>query len=59
MLVGEFKEDVRITIPTIVARLKDSDPDVCKAAIELLSRLAVQGMCYYHFPISVLKPVCS
>jgi len=45
MFVAEFREDVRITIPAIVEYLKDSDWYVCKAAVELLSRVAVQGMC--------------
>jgi len=42
--VAEFREEVQITIPAIAERLKDSDSDVRKAAIELLSRLAAQGM---------------
>ena len=45
MFVAEFREDVRITIPAIAERLKDSDRYVRSAAIELLSRLAAQGMC--------------
>jgi len=45
MFVAEFREDVRITIPAIVECLKDSDSHVCLAAIEVLSRLAAQGMC--------------
>ena len=45
MFVAEFQEDVRITIPAIAERLKDSDSYVRSAAIELLSRLAAQGMC--------------
>jgi len=43
--VAEFREDVRITIPAIADGLKDSDLDVRSAAIEILSGLAVQGMC--------------
>jgi len=42
---GEFREDVRVTIAAIAECLKDSNSDVCKATIELLSRLAAQGMC--------------
>ena len=45
MFVDEFREDVQITIPAIAERLKNSDSYVRKAAIELLSRLATQGMC--------------
>jgi len=45
VFVAEFQEDVRITIPAIAERLKDSRSDVRKAAIEVLSRLAAQGMC--------------
>jgi len=44
MFVAEFQEDVRIAIPAIVKCLKDSDWYVRKAAIEVLSRLAAQGM---------------
>jgi len=43
-LVAEFREDVRIAIPAIAERLKISDRYVRKAAIEVLSRLAAQGM---------------
>ena len=45
MLVAEFKEDVRITIPAVVEHLKDSDWHVRNAATELLLRMAAQGMC--------------
>ena len=45
LFVAEFREDVRITIPAIAERLKDSDSYVRKAVIGLLSRLAAQGMC--------------
>ena len=45
MFVAEFREDVRIIIPAIVERLKDSNPYVRKAAIKGVSRLAAQGMC--------------
>ena len=45
MFVAEFREDVRITIPAITERLKDSDSDVRKAVIGLLSKLTAQGMC--------------
>jgi len=45
MLVAEFWEDIRTVIPAIAECLKGFDSDVCKAAIELLSRLAMQGMC--------------
>jgi len=44
MFVAEFREDIRITIPAIADNLKDSDWYVRSAAIELLSRLAAQGM---------------
>jgi len=56
MFVVEFREDIRITIPAIVGRLKDSDSDVREAAIGLLSRL---GMCQHHFSVGMLKHVCS
>jgi len=59
MFVAEFREDVRTTIPAIVEHLKDSDWYVRNAAIELLSRLAAQGMSLRHFPVGVLKYVCS
>jgi len=45
MFVAKFREDVRITIPAIAERLKASDRYVRSAAIEILSGLAVQGMC--------------
>jgi len=45
MCVAEFLKDVRTTIPAIAECLKDFDSDVRKAAIELLSELAAQGMC--------------
>jgi len=45
MFVAEFQEEVRITIPAIAERLKDSNSEVRKAAVELLSTLAAQGMC--------------
>jgi len=54
--VAEFREDIRITIPAIMGRLKDSDSDVREAAIELLSTL---GMCQHHFSVGMLKHVCS
>jgi len=44
IFVVEFKEDFRITIPAIVEHLKDSDRHVRNVAIELLSRMAAQGM---------------
>ena len=59
MSVGEFQEDIRTTIPAIAEGLKDFNSDVCKAAIELLSRLAAQGTCWHHFPVGVLKRICS
>jgi len=43
MLVAEFREDVRITIPAIVKHLKDSNSNIREAVAELLSRLAAQG----------------
>jgi hypothetical protein len=57
--VDEFREDVRITIPAIGEHLKDSHSYVIKAAIELLSRLAAQGMPKHHFLAGVLKHDCS
>jgi len=59
VFVVEFREDVQITIPAIAERLKDSDSDVRKAAIELLPRLAAQGMCWHYFLVGVLKVVGS
>ena len=59
MFVAEFQEDVRITIPAIAEGLKDSHSHVRSAAIELLSRLAVQGMCQHRSPVGVLKHICS
>jgi len=50
MFAAEFREDVRITIPAIAECLNDYDWDVRKAAIEVLSRLAAQGMCWHHTP---------
>src|SRR5712675_1976704 len=60
--VAEFREDVQITIPAIVECLRDSDSDVRSAAIEVLSRLAAQGMCGHHSTALlrvVLKHACS
>jgi len=45
MFVAEFREEVRIAIPTIAELLKDSDWYVRETAIKLLSRLAAQGRC--------------
>jgi len=45
MFVAEFREDLRITIPAIAERLKASNRYVRSAAIEILSKLAAQGMC--------------
>ena len=59
MFVAEFQEDVRTIIPAIAERLKHFDSDVRSAAIKLLSGLAAQGMCQHHFPVGVLKHVCS
>jgi len=44
MFVGKFREDVRVAVPAVAECLKDSDWYVRKAAIEVLSRLAAQGM---------------
>jgi len=55
LFVAEFRGDVRTTIPSIVECVKDSDSDVREAAIELLSRLAAQGVCWYLFPVGFLK----
>jgi len=59
MFVAEFREDIRVTIPVIAKGLKDSHSDVRKAAIEGVSRLAVQGVCLNHSPVGVLKHNCS
>jgi len=53
IIVAEFREDVRIVIPAVVEHLKDSDWYVRKAAIKLLSRMAVQGTCWHHFLVDV------
>jgi hypothetical protein len=45
MIVAEFREDVRIIIPTISERVEDSDFDVRMVATEGVWKLAVQGMC--------------
>jgi len=47
--IAELREDVRITILTIVEHLKDSNAYVRVTAIELLSKLGAQGMCWHHF----------
>ena len=59
MFVADFQEDIRITIPAIAEHLKDYSSPVRKAAIEGISRIAAQGMCYDHFPVGVPKHVCS
>ena len=59
MILAEFREDVRVVIPTTVECLKDSHSDVRKAVIEGFSTLAVQGMCQHHFPVVMLKHVLS
>jgi len=45
IFTAEFREDVRTTIPTIVENLKDGNSYIHDAAIELLSKLAAQGVC--------------
>ena len=45
MIVAEFRGDIRITIPAILDRLKDSDSAVRKAAIKGVLRLAAHGVC--------------
>jgi len=45
IFVAEFREDVRVTISAIAEHLKGSDSHVRSAAVEVLSRLAAQGMC--------------
>jgi len=45
VFVAEFREDIPITIPALMEHLTDSKPDVRRAAMELLSRLAAQGLC--------------
>jgi len=59
MFVVEFREDIQISIPAVAEHLKNSDPGVRSAAIELLSRLATQGMCKDHFQVGMLKHVYS
>jgi len=39
----EFREDIRVIIPTIVEHLEHFNDDVCKAAIELLLGLGMQA----------------
>jgi len=45
MSVAKFREDVEIIISGIEEHLKHSDVYARRAAMELLSRLAEQGMC--------------
>jgi len=45
MFVAEFLEDILVAIPAIAECLKHSDSDVRKAAVELFSMLAAQGIC--------------
>jgi len=45
VFVAEFRDDIRITIRAIGEHVKDSNRYLSKAAIELLSSLAGQGMC--------------
>ena len=59
IFVAKFRMDVRMIIHTIMERLEDSFSDVRKTAIELLSLLGVQGVCYRHFSVGVLKLACS
>jgi len=56
--VAEFREDIRIVIPTILECVNDSRSDVRMAAIDGVSRLAAQGMCQHHFPLRMLKDIC-
>jgi len=55
MFAAEFREDVRVTIPAIVDRLKDSVWYVRKAAVDLFSGLLAQGICQHPFLLGVLK----
>jgi len=57
--VAELWEDVKIIIPDIEKHLKDSDLFDRKFTIELLSKLAEQGMCLRHVLAGVLKHVGS
>ena len=59
MVVAEFHETIRMAIPGIMECLKDLDESVCKAAIEGLSSLAAQRMCYHLSPFDVLNHDCS
>jgi len=59
MSLAELQKDIRITIPVVAEFLKDSHSDVRKAAINFLSRLAVQCRFLYHFLVCVLNHVCS
>jgi len=59
MFVAQFREDIQTIIPAIAEGLKDSHSKVRMTAIDLISRLAAQGMCYHRFPVGVLKRVCS
>ena len=43
--LADFLEDIRIIVPVIAEHLKNSYWYVRNVAIELLSRLAAQGMC--------------
>jgi len=45
IMLANFREEVRITIPAMVETLKDSSLGVRMGAIEGISRLAVQSTC--------------
>jgi len=43
IIVAEFRESIRPAIPQIIALLRDSDEDVCRAGTEALFTLSEQG----------------
>jgi len=59
VFVAEFREEIRITIHATAEDLKNSDFSVREVAIGRLSRMGAQSMCKDHFPVGVLKRVCS
>ena len=46
VLSAEFREQIRMAIPNIMGLLEDSDPDVRRATLDGLSRLASHGTHY-------------
>ena len=45
MFEAEFREDIQVIIPIILGGLKDPHWYAHEGSVELLSRLAAQGMC--------------